>query len=391
MTCEFTREENSPSKKYLLKLYKKENGKGFWNYSRGEVYRTSDNTLLATIDRNYSSFPFLFIENHPNSHDYLICGEDYQGQNVIELDTGKQKKGGYNNGGDGFCWASYELDIPHQILIVGGCYWASSYEFKFFDFHDPMNGWKEIEHNRDENNDYDYSPDNDAKSPTIETIDNQIYIKTFTSGTDDNCQCLKCYPKFDEEDDYDRDTFCRAGEMKAIKTFQVASDYSSFTLIEEKLSENEKSHRQQQKELATIYQEKVAKYVANDPLYLAYKELIKDPILNIEDYESKGITYKKWAPDFNKREARWCRRINKKNPRIDLEFADETGPVKLIIYYKPEIVNKFFPHSVVGLTEAIEYAKKIIQAERLPHIVALNKIKNWLQKPLTFTSWFKGK
>ena len=80
---------NSPSGKYNLTISFFKTGKNNWNYSQGKVYL--NDKLIDTVNRNYSTFPFLFIENHPNGHDYLICGEDYQGQTIIELDTGIRK------------------------------------------------------------------------------------------------------------------------------------------------------------------------------------------------------------------------------------------------------------------------------------------------------------
>lgn len=96
--------------------------------------------------RNYGHFPFLFVENHPNGHDYLVCGEDYQGQTVIELDTVKRRDYLPEEAifGRGFCWDDYRFNKELQLLIVEGCYWGCQYEYKFYDFSDPMNGWPEL-------------------------------------------------------------------------------------------------------------------------------------------------------------------------------------------------------------------------------------------------------
>ena len=151
----------SPSKKYNLVVTAYKTKEGSWNYTEGSVFYEHsymfNNVPInrsifisnSLVQRNYSSFPFLFIEDHPNGHDYLICGENYQGQTVVELDTGKRKDFLPKEAkkGQGFCWSRYDLDRDSMILTVDGCHWACPYEFRFFDFSNPMNGWPEIKIN----------------------------------------------------------------------------------------------------------------------------------------------------------------------------------------------------------------------------------------------------
>jgi len=131
--------ETSPSGKYKLTISKYTTKKGCWNYSRG-IIKNKNGDIIADVKRNYHHFPFHWVENHPNGHDYLICGEDYQGQTIIELDTDKRKdylpeaaKKGF-----GFCWVSYEASPNKKVLAVNGCVWAGPYEVVFVDFSDPM-------------------------------------------------------------------------------------------------------------------------------------------------------------------------------------------------------------------------------------------------------------
>lgn len=128
----------SPSGKYTLitSLYKTK--EGCWNYSRGEVYAGTNK--VADIYRNYSSFPFGWAENHPNGHDYLICSENYQGQTVIELDTGvridylpESAKKGF-----GFCMASFCPSPDKTRLVIEGCFWGGPYDLLIVDFSSPM-------------------------------------------------------------------------------------------------------------------------------------------------------------------------------------------------------------------------------------------------------------
>ena len=81
------KEYRSPSGKYLLRVTLYKNGGDYWDFSRGRVY--SGNKVVGDVKRNYPSFPFAWVEEH-QGHDYLLCGEDYQGQTVLELDTGER-------------------------------------------------------------------------------------------------------------------------------------------------------------------------------------------------------------------------------------------------------------------------------------------------------------
>ncbi|MCF1193304.1 hypothetical protein LRR18_17070, partial [Mangrovimonas sp. AS39] len=71
---------------------------------------------------------------------------DYQGQTVVNLNTletrtfipEEAKKG------HGFCWADYTYNKEHNLLVVDGCYWACPYEYRFYDFSEPMAGWPEL-------------------------------------------------------------------------------------------------------------------------------------------------------------------------------------------------------------------------------------------------------
>jgi hypothetical protein len=141
-------EELSPSGRYKLVISSYSTGPGTWSYSRGEVYRTSDNVLIGDIQRNYSRFPYCWMEEHKDGHDYLVGGESYQGQTFIQLDTGERRdyfpESGYK--GFGFCWSGMEFLKDGITLEVDGCYWACPYQIKFFDVSDPMNkGWEELE------------------------------------------------------------------------------------------------------------------------------------------------------------------------------------------------------------------------------------------------------
>lgn len=125
--------------KYRLLLEKYPTKPGCWNYCRGRIYL--GDKLLADIKRNYGHFQHFFIENHPvTGHDYLLCGEDYQGYNVVDLTTGENHAflSADAKQGFGWCWASIEnFDRETCELTVEGCFWASPYDCRVYDFKNP--------------------------------------------------------------------------------------------------------------------------------------------------------------------------------------------------------------------------------------------------------------
>jgi len=141
---EARKEETSPSGRYRLVIDSYGTKKGCWNYSRGRVYE--GDKLIEDVMRNYSQFPFAWMEDHPNGHSYLICGADYQGQTFIELDTGKRKDFLPEAAaeGHGFCWVSHEVLDDGVTLLVEGCIWAGPYEYRLYDVSNPMNGWPQL-------------------------------------------------------------------------------------------------------------------------------------------------------------------------------------------------------------------------------------------------------
>ena len=325
----------SDSGKYELYITKHSK----YGYSKCKVYH--DGVLITEICRNYYDFPFLFIENHPNGNSYLICGEDYQGQTVVELNTGRKRNFLPKEAkkGHGFCWANYTFDAATQVLVVDGCYWACSYEFKFFDFSDPIEkGWPELE--LEGQGGYVYSDD---KAPEIEGN----IIRTFKSEWDEENE--KCVPE----------------QTRIISTWK--REGLKLILQNEWISEEEQKVRKEHEENQKLHKAWLADFRANDPLYLAFKDRIKsDTWLKPSEHGSYGIVYDGWCPDFNERENRWRHRINESYSdgyTIDLEWAVKTGPIKLCIFNNGEAESsKFFPHSVDGMNAAFDYVKFLINS-----------------------------
>lgn len=336
-----TRKEHlSPSGRYKLVVSKFQTKPGSWDYSQGKVYAIGSDEPIGTIQRNYGAFPFLFIEDH-EGHDYLVGGENYQGQTVIQLDTGK-KVNNLSHGhekGFGFCWSSYEFNKQHKMLVVDGCYWACPYEIKLFDFSDPIGkGWVEIENK--------LGIDGDRRP-----------VEFKDDGT------IVCYQSTYTEDEEGEEI---DGPIASTRTFK--REGNELVLIEEWISEEEKERRRANEEARKAYDAKMKAYRSSDPLYLECQSLLKTTAgLNPEEYESVGITYKDWCPTFDKQEQRMCRRICKKSDgkhTIDLEWAAESGPIKLIIYKDGKhLEDKFFEdHSAEGMKAAFEYASNVVRA-----------------------------
>ena len=123
----------SPSGKYLLEIVEYASP----NRSHGSqgVVKSGGRTIAA-VNRNYGHFPFAWAEQHPVGHDYLICGEDYMGQTVIELDTGERRD--YVNADEGFCCVEYSVSPHRQFVAVHGCYWACPFELWVVDMAQPL-------------------------------------------------------------------------------------------------------------------------------------------------------------------------------------------------------------------------------------------------------------
>lgn len=335
-----TKEHLSPSGKYKLVTSKFTTTPTSWSYTQGKVFQVGSDTPIAIVQRNYSAFPFSFVEGHANGHDYIVAGQDYQGQTVVELDTGKRRDtlSDGTDKGHGFCWAESRYDAASQVLTVCGCHWACPYEFRFYDFSNPMEGWPEIEG--------DTCVDEDPKWPEI---DSDGTIRSFASEG-----------KYNDEDE---DGPKKDPIFASISTFK--REGLTLVLQNEWVSDKEKQNRIDREEGNRKYEAEITKFKATDPLYLAYLERVKDPDLSPDTWESVGITHENWCPDFKERERRLCRRIvyRKKGPgpTIDLEWAAVSGPIKLVIYKDGKhFEDKFFEHSVAAMNEAFTYAKSVV-------------------------------
>lgn len=174
------KEFKSESGKYKIIISRYKTSSNGWNYSQGKVY--CNNIIISIINRNYPIFPFLFIENHPNGHDYLICGEDYQCQTIIELDSGNRVEHISKNflDGIGFCCTNFiKFNPEYKLLLVSGGYWGGISEYRFFDFSAPLSNLEFLSQDKDII-DYDLSPIfcSDRTIKTFEVCDETGIITT---------------------------------------------------------------------------------------------------------------------------------------------------------------------------------------------------------------------
>jgi hypothetical protein len=130
-------EHVSPSGKYKLVVTRHPSQPGIGERSLGRVFKMGSDTPVIEVRRNYRSFPFAWVEEHPhNQHDYLLCGENYQGQTLVDLTLGTKESTlpSMAGMGFGFCWADIQPSPDKKTLAVEGCFWAAPYECVFYDF-----------------------------------------------------------------------------------------------------------------------------------------------------------------------------------------------------------------------------------------------------------------
>lgn len=338
----------SPFGKYTLFISYFKTGSNTWNVSRGQVYEsgidrppvysktlTRKPSLIETVHRNYGSFPFLFVEDHPNGHDYLICGENYMGQTVIELDT--RRRIDYYDADYPFCWVEYDYHKEENLLIVNGCFWACPYEIKLFDFSDPMNGLSRI----------------------VPTNEEEVYLseKPEINGG------IFVFPEHKEIREWDEELDSENDPPKelAVKT-TYRREGNSLVFVDEWCSEREIKDRAEQKEYARIHKEKMEKFYTSDPLYLLFAQEIQDSFFNTKSgYAQLGFSYPEYWNGFSTSEQTYGRRILNKIWSVDLSWCMETGPIKLIIYKNEKLFEtKFFmEHSKESMKKAFSYVKKV--------------------------------
>tara|TARA_Y100000034_G_scaffold100014_1_gene123136 strand:- start:7330 stop:8031 length:702 start_codon:yes stop_codon:yes gene_type:complete len=182
-----TKTHTSPSGKYTLEVsnYKPPN-KG-WNCAQGIVRKGDE--VIETVNRNYGSFPFAWCEEHLTGHDYLVCGETYMGQTIIELDTGKRADYNTASGREGFCWADYKISEDKSMIAVCGCYWACPYELWIVDFTYPLPFYGGSVFDKE-------TPEH--KWNVLSRLDEGHYVEDYNWTKDNDLEMISCHDYEDE-------------------------------------------------------------------------------------------------------------------------------------------------------------------------------------------------
>jgi len=128
----------SPSGLYELEVCQYTEGPSTWDYSRGIVRAANGGDLIADIKRNIAGFWHAWAP-HANGNEYLLCGEDYQGYQVVNLTARAVRTYFPESGheGCGFCWAGAYPSPDMRLLAVEGCVYGWPYDLVIFDFRQP--------------------------------------------------------------------------------------------------------------------------------------------------------------------------------------------------------------------------------------------------------------
>lgn len=335
------KEIESPSGKYTLEIESIPTKPGCWNYTRGTV-RGTEGEIIAEVDRNYSSFPHLFVEGHANGHDYLVCGEDYQGQTVIELDTGLKRSFLPEEAakGFGFCWTDYKYDPTNKLLLVAGCYWACPYEFRVYDFSDPMgNGWPHLKLLRDE-----------------EELE---------------AECSQRYPEVKEDlitffetreiEDYEGDDDGEGMSYRTVASSTYRIKEGVLLWVQGWIDPEEERQREENRKRQEEWNHKWNEYKKTDPLYLAvcsfpqYKEGKNE--LGV------GWCYKGWHPTESFSDERIIRTLfTDTDLVVSIEWGRYTAPVKLVV--KSNEKSDVFWFSRTEMDKALKKAQEYVERVR---------------------------
>lgn len=359
------KEELSPSGRYKLTVTPYTTGKNTWNYTQGVVTNVDTGKVIDTIYRNYSVLPRLWIENHKNGHDYLVSGENYQGQTVIELDTGNRRDYLPETAihGAGFCWSEYEYLSDQQLIMVNGCYWACPYEYFFYDFSNPMAGWPKLECNRSINSGY-LRPRPNIEDDTITTYK------------------VECPPEEleDEYDDIDWDIIdAELADYPIAEKVVFKRVDNKLVVIKEEFSEKQQKYIKQREEAIKKWSAWIKNWKETDDILPLFEEKCKqlkdsDSILyHFNNSRGWHGTYNEsewngWQPD-NKTENKVANPVynarihhySKDNNITSMDIrwhVDQTGPLCLQINHNGQ-TREFFPRTKEGLDQLFQRAEDL--------------------------------
>jgi hypothetical protein len=106
-------------------------------YTRGKIYFSRTQTLIADIKRNHNTFLFAWVTQ--NHHEYLLTGEDSQGYTVVDLENRTTSNYIDDNAEDGmgFRWTKVLPSPDGKLLAVNGLYFPGLTSTVIYDFSKP--------------------------------------------------------------------------------------------------------------------------------------------------------------------------------------------------------------------------------------------------------------
>lgn len=351
-SCGKPQEIISPSGRFRLLIRCYSTKKGGWNYSRGTVYRVTDNVEICDIKRNYSAFHYSFVTK--NGEEFLISGRSYMNQTIVNLDRGVEYEPIIKETGGEFCWAESFLSPDGNVLVVDGCYWACPYMLKFFDFSDPSKGWAELELD-------DEWIDADSKEPDF-TDDGHIICYM----TRNMYKPLGKYEGEFKSSEIPKEELDKLENWELVvhQRLTLKLEGNKLVVANKWVSEEEQIIRDEREKAQVEYEANIKQFKATDPLYLKCVELVGSyKFEGCSDYWSVGFTYDGWCNE-KIQEQRWCRRILEQGEdgyTVDLEWAKVSGPIKLVIFKGGnKLEDKFFDHSAASMIQALEYTSSLV-------------------------------
>ena len=109
----------------------------------GEICRLyKDDDLVYEWKNIYGKSRLATIINHSDSNKYLVFDEDLYGYSVLNLKTLDcihyiPSESRLDNK-ETFIWCNVNYNQKNNLLVVSGCYWATSYSLIVLDFSKPM-------------------------------------------------------------------------------------------------------------------------------------------------------------------------------------------------------------------------------------------------------------
>jgi len=124
----------SPSGQFVLAVDTYAEPDCDWNFTRGVLREVGTEEVIADIRRAASQFLFAWVAH--TQGEFLVCGEDPEGYNVIDIRRGINVCTPPD--GSGFNWLTIYPSPDGRVLAVEGCVWGFPNQVVFLNFADPL-------------------------------------------------------------------------------------------------------------------------------------------------------------------------------------------------------------------------------------------------------------